>query len=83
MTLGGAHELLPCPGKIGLGWPQRGCSGVYVKPFHVETLRVPLYWRVPRRLSSSSPSWLTLARMGQGMTRTCCQHPAGPQTQHP
>lgn len=43
-TLGGAHEPLSSPSKIGLGWLQRGWTGVYFKLFHVETLMLPLYW---------------------------------------
>lgn len=82
-TLGGTHELPSGPSKILLERPQRGWTGVYFKLFHVETLMLPLYWRVPNRLTPSSPSRLTLARTKQGMTSICRPDPASPQTQHP
>lgn len=79
-TLGGARELPPCSGKICLGWPQRGWTGVYVKPFHVETLRFPLYWWVPKK---ANPVFSLLADAGQNETRNdtdalpgSCQAPA-------
>ena len=61
-TLGGARELPPCPGKIRLGRPQWGWTRVYVKPFHVETLRFPLYWGVPKK---ANPIFPLLADAGQ------------------
>lgn len=77
-TLGGAHEPLSSPSKIGLGWLQRGWTGVYFKLFHVETLMLPLYWGRGGGGSKQVKAFSLLADFGQSKPRNGFHTPPDP-----